>query len=268
MLQEKRIDTTNRRLLWGITLLLVTLWLVDFIVRQLPSPLPTRWTRGVVDQLYLSCSMEALWRRPWTIVTYTLLHNSGLHLLLNLLLLWLFGEMQLRHSGWRQFVWSYLGGAVVGGIAFVLCTSLLRAGGVILLGLPLVGASASVIALVGYMVGAAPRAKMPLPLIGSLRVWQVGLFVFLLLLLAYGGYNVGGLIAHLAGVLWGCGLGLCHRRRQRSARQQEKRQDAQTARYQQLLDKVQQSGYQSLSDEEREQLIEHNNQWLDQSGHN
>ena len=118
------------------------------------------------------------------------------------------------------------------------------------------------------MVGAAPREEMPLPLIGSLRVWQVGLFVFLLLLLAYGGYNVGGLIAHLAGVLWGCGLGLYQRRRQLTARQQATQQDAQTARYRQLLEKVQQSGYQSLSDEEREQLIEHNNQWLDQSDHN
>ena len=109
---------------------------------------------------------------------------------------------------------------------------------------------------------------MPLPLIGSLRVWQVGLFVFLLLLLAYGGYNVGGLIAHLAGVLWGCGLGLCQRRRQRTTRQQATLQNAQTARYRQLLEKVQQSGYQSLSDEERKQLIDHNNQWLDSSDHN
>ena len=263
----KRIDP-DKQILWSITLLLVMFWLVDFIVRQLPAPLPTQWTRGVVDQLYLSCSPDALWHRPWTIVTYTLLHNSGLHLLLNLLLLWLFGEMLLRLSGWRQFVWSYLGGAVVGGGAFVLFTTLLRTGGVLLLGLPLVGASASVIALVGYMVGAAPREEMPLPLIGSLRVWQVGLFVFLLLLLAYGGYNVGGLIAHLAGVLWGCGLGLFQRRRQRTTRQQATLQDAQTARYRQLLEKVQQSGYQSLSDEERKQLIDHNNQWLDSSDHN
>ena len=33
--------------------------------------------------------------------------------------------MLLRLSGWRQFVWSYLGGAVVGGGAFVLFTTLL-----------------------------------------------------------------------------------------------------------------------------------------------
>ena len=44
----KRIDP-DRQILWGITLLLVLFWLVDFIVRQLPAPLPTQWTRGVVD---------------------------------------------------------------------------------------------------------------------------------------------------------------------------------------------------------------------------
>lgn len=258
---------TERRLLWGITLLLVFFWLSDFIVRQLPALLSTQWTRGVVDQLYLAMSPEALWRRPWTIVTYSLLHNSGMHLLLNLLLLWLFGTLQLRLSGWQQFVWSYLGGAVVGGVAFLLFTSILRASGVLLLGLPLVGASASVIALVGYMMGAAPREEMPLPLIGALRVWQVGLLVFLLLLLAYGGYNLGGLIAHLAGLLWGLGLGFHHRHRSRIQAKAQIAHSELDKQYQQLLDKVEQSGYQSLTDEERELLIERNKHLLNDSDH-
>lgn len=264
MRSDKTIDT-DRRLLWGITLLLVAFWFIDFLIRQWISPISTQWSRGVVDQLYLSSSLEALGRRPWTIVTYTLLHNSGLHLLLNLLLLWLFGSMLLRLSGWRQFAWCYLGGAIVGGGAFVLFTTILRASGVLFLGLPLVGASASVIALVGYTIGYAPREEMPLPLVGSLRVWQVGLLVLLLMLLAYGGYNLGGLIAHIAGVLWGAGLGLYHRRRQRVQRQQATEQGIETAHYQQLLSKVEQSGYQSLSKEEREQLIERNKQLTDRS---
>ena len=175
---------TNRLILGSITLLVFVFWILDVVMRQLPSPIPIWWTREIIDQLILSSSLDALWRRPWTLVTYSLLHNNGMHLLLNLLLLWLFGQMLLRLSTPRQFGWCYVGGAVVGGIAFVLFTSLLRVCGVLFLGLPLVGASASVVALVGYMIGYAPRQEMPLPLtcmadrttrllIASTRLWGV-----------------------------------------------------------------------------------------------
>ena len=254
---------TNRLILGSITLLVFVFWILDVVMRQLPSPIPIWWTREIIDQLILSSSLDALWRRPWTLVTYSLLHNNGMHLLLNLLLVWLLGQMLLRLSTPRQFGWCYVGGAVVGGIAFVLFTSLLRVCGVLFLGLPLVGASASVVALVGYMIGYAPRQEMPLPLIGYLRVWQIGLLVFLLLLLAYGGYNLGGLIAHLAGISWGLCLGIYHRHRQQVQRHREEQQEGREIAYRRLLDKVEQSGYQSLSEQERELLIEHNKQLID-----
>ncbi len=100
---------TNRLILGSITLLVFVFWILDVVMRQLPSPIPIWWTREIIDQLILSSSLDALWRRPWTLVTYSLLHNNGMHLLLNLLLLWLCGQMLLRLRTPRPVGWCSVG---------------------------------------------------------------------------------------------------------------------------------------------------------------
>lgn len=247
--------TTDRRRLWYLTLSLILVWAIDTILRQNPTSVSTPWIRDWINAMYLSPSFSSILSRPWTLLTYSLLHNSGLHLLLNFLLLWLFAPIQLHAQGWRSFISSYLGGIAVGGICFVAVSELLRASGLPLLGLPLVGASAAMIAIAGSVVAYRPTAEVPLPVLGSLQSWQVGLFVVLLLLLAYGGYNVGGLIAHLSGLLWGLALGLWHRHRTRSIAARLRVSATEREQYRELLDKVQRSGYQSLSEEEKTLLV-------------
>ncbi|MFZ4695031.1 MAG: rhomboid family intramembrane serine protease [Verrucomicrobiia bacterium] len=72
----------------------------------------------------------------WQFVTYMFLHGSVLHLLLNLLMLYFFGNEVEFALGPRHFLWIYLGGGLVGGLVwfafnFHTATSMVGASGAI-----------------------------------------------------------------------------------------------------------------------------------------
>jgi hypothetical protein len=55
--------------------------------------------------------------RPWTLVTYSFLHANTFHLLINMLMLWMFGDEVAQHLGTRKFIAFYLIAALVAGLA-------------------------------------------------------------------------------------------------------------------------------------------------------
>jgi membrane associated rhomboid family serine protease len=76
-------------------------------------------TSAVIEALVLEPSL--LWRGyVWQLVTYTLLHGSPLHLLLNMFILWMFGREVEQALGAGRFIALY----VLSGIAAGLCTSI------------------------------------------------------------------------------------------------------------------------------------------------
>ncbi|MCC5022361.1 MAG: rhomboid family intramembrane serine protease [Candidatus Synoicihabitans palmerolidicus] len=90
----------------------------------------------------------------WTLLTYSLLHSmtSFLHVVFNLLWIFLLGRELLPLLGAKRFLWLYCGGVVLGGLTW-LATNWVHSGA-------LIGASAGVYALL--MVFAAITPNRPI----------------------------------------------------------------------------------------------------------
>ncbi len=71
---------------------------------------------GALDDLFAFVASDVL-RRPWTLLTYALLHGGFLHFLVNMLVLFMFGPPVENRLGGRAFLRLYvlaaLGGAIL-----------------------------------------------------------------------------------------------------------------------------------------------------------
>ena len=133
-------------------------------------------------------------QRPWTFLTYMFLHGGALHLLFNLLALFMFGGAIEDRMGSRSFIWFYLlcglGGATLSFMLMMLVP----------FGVPIVGASGAIYGLMVAFAWYWPDAPIyvfpfPVPIPAK---WLVSFAVAISLLLALPPFNGGGGVAHLA----------------------------------------------------------------------
>ncbi|MFQ5473835.1 MAG: rhomboid family intramembrane serine protease, partial [Dehalococcoidia bacterium] len=75
-------------------------------------------TRAWVLNLFALHSRDALLGgHIWQFATYAFLHaRSPMHILMNMLMLWMFGRDVERYLGAKKFFWVYIGCDVAGGI--------------------------------------------------------------------------------------------------------------------------------------------------------
>lgn len=141
--------------------------------------------------------------QPWTLVTYMFLHAGVLHLLFNMLWLYWFGQMFLSLYSARHFRGLYILGGLCGGLLYMLAYNVFPYFSNYLYGSFLLGASASVLAIVVATAVRSPEYRVNFMFIGSVRLKYVALFVVLTDLLFVTSGNGGGHIAHLGGALAG-----------------------------------------------------------------
>lgn len=130
-------------------------------------------------------------RHPWSAITYAFLHGSLLHLLFNMLALFMFGSPVEGRIGSRRFIRLYLFSAL-GGAALSLAFVALTGRGVI------IGASAAVFGVMLAFVLDWPDAPVfvfPLPMPVKAK-WVVAFLVAMSLVAGLGGAQDG--VAHLA----------------------------------------------------------------------
>lgn len=140
-------------------------------------------------------------QRPWTLVTYMFLHNGFLHLLFNVLGLYWFGQLFLYHFEGNKLLSVYLLGGLSGALLYVLAYNLFPAFDSIS-GL-LLGASASVFAILVAVAVYDPNREIHLFFIGRFPLKYVAAFYVLLSVIGISTSNPGGNIAHLGGAFWG-----------------------------------------------------------------
>ena len=73
-----------------------------------------------VSYFELPADLSPLLYRPWSLVTYMFLHASVMHILWNMLALYVFGRIFLNFYSTRHFVGVYFLGGIIGGIFFIL----------------------------------------------------------------------------------------------------------------------------------------------------
>lgn len=186
--------------------------------------------------------------RPWTALSYALIHADLPHLILNLLAL---GYLSRRvgHIGSRRLAILLLSSILLGAVFYSLGDVIFSALGIYYNAWSLLGSSAAIFGLCILNVLYAPRAFVAKTPWGVLRLWHLALGIFLISLLGWG--NVGGLLAHLGGAFAGW---LCYwlwLGRESSLGTGEANED----RRKRLIDKARRSGIHSLSREERKWLL-------------
>jgi membrane associated rhomboid family serine protease len=140
--------------------------------------------------------------RPWTVITYMFTHFSFLHILFNMLMLFWFGRIFLQYLTGRQLLSTYLLGGLAGALFYILFVNGfpgLREH----LGSSMLGASASIMAVVIAISFYVPDYTLYMLFIGPVRLKYIALAFIILDVLMIASYNAGGHIAHLGGAVYG-----------------------------------------------------------------
>ncbi|WP_187260963.1 rhomboid family protein [Pontibacter beigongshangensis] len=141
--------------------------------------------------------------RPWTLITYFFTHEGFLHIIFNMLNLYWFGQLIREYLGDKKLLSLYVYGGIAGGLLYLLSYNLIPFFAARAFDSVMIGASASVLAIV---VGAAtllPNFTFNLILIGPVRIKYIALFLVILSISGAVGDNAGGNIAHLGGAVLG-----------------------------------------------------------------
>ena len=157
----------------------------------------------IMRQLALSSDGWVLLRHPWTLLTYAFVHEGVLHIVMNMLNLYWFGQLIREYLGDRRLVSLYVLGSLAGALLFLLAYNFLPVfqGQ---LGVPLIGASAAVTAIIVAAATKLPNYTFVLPLMGAVKIKWIAAVVIVVLSIApiYSG-NPGGGLSHLGGALLG-----------------------------------------------------------------
>lgn len=249
----------------------------------------------VVDFIELPASFVQLACRPWTLVTYMFLHEHLSHILWNMLALYMFGRIFLGFFSLRHFVGTYLLGGIFGGFAFVLSYNIFPYFAPFVNSSCLVGASASVLAVVVASAVRAPGYRVNLLLFGSVKLSTLAWVTVIISFLMLSGENAGGNFAHLGGAFAGWLMASMLNKgiditavinkpidffasvfRKRKAGQRRKgkftysassakhsadysynaRKKASEAEIDRILEKIKKGGYSSLNDDEKKRLFD------------
>ena len=156
-----------------------------------------------LQYLQLPASPELLLFRPWTLFTYMFTHFDFLHILFNMLWLYWFGGLFLNFFSERQLGGLYILGGLAGAVLFVLAYNIFPYFQNVASFSYLMGASASVMAIVFAVSFYRKDLEINLFLIGRIKLIYLAIFTLVIDLLAMTSDNAGGHIAHIGGALFG-----------------------------------------------------------------
>jgi len=155
-----------------------------------------------ISYLMVPASLSKLILKPWTLITYMFLHFSFLHILFNLLWLYVFGRIFLQYLTEKQLLSTYILGGLTGAFLFILSYNVFPGLMSTVEAAEMLGASAGVMAVAMAISFYAPNYTIYLILIGPVKLKYVAIFFIVTDVLQIASYNAGGHIAHLGGVLY------------------------------------------------------------------
>jgi membrane associated rhomboid family serine protease len=240
-----------------------------------------------LSYLELPSGLNLLAVRPWTIVTYMFLHTDVLHILFNMLCLFGFGQLFLFVFSPKHLLSVYIFGGIAGAIVYIAAFNSFPYFAVAKDHTLLLGASASIMAIIVAVATYSPNYDVSLFLLGRIKLKYVAIVTFLISLLSVTGENAGGDLAHVGGALLGFwfakrmrtgkditkrfnlaidkAIALFERKprkfkvtqaRPKSDRDYRREKRDNEEELNRILEKIKRSGYGSLSEEERKTLFD------------
>jgi membrane associated rhomboid family serine protease len=155
------------------------------------------------DYLALPASLHVLGTRFWTPITYMFMHASFFHILFNMLWLYWMGQLFEEYLGNKRIVPIYFFGGLAGAAFYIAAFNLFPG---LTASAPesiVVGASASVMAIVVATATLLPNYTIYLMFIGPVKLKWLAIVFVLIDFLSIMGPNAGGEIAHIGGALMG-----------------------------------------------------------------
>lgn len=158
---------------------------------------------SLISWLALPADISQLVYKPWTLITYMFLHFDFLHILFNILWLYWLGKLFLFYFNEKQLIGIYLLGGIVGGIFFLAAYNLFPAFANQVPFSQLLGASASVIAIVIAVAMWAPNHTINLLFVGPIKMKYIALVAVAMYVIGIASSNAGGNLAHIGGAAFG-----------------------------------------------------------------
>ena len=244
---------------------------------------------SLLNWFELPASLPRLAIQPWSLLTYMFLHANLLHLLFNMLWLYWFGKMFLDYLNERQLLGVYLLGGIAGALLFMAAYNIFPYFQNVAPFSTLMGASASVMAIVFAIALIWKDGYVDLFLFGRIKLIYLALFTLFIDLLSITSYNAGGHWAHIGGTLFGVLFALRYTRAGKDLTQPlnrvldwlvnlgkrrpkmkvsytntkraadyeyNARRKANEDTINTILEKLKRSGYESLSSDEKRQLFD------------
>ena len=242
-----------------------------------------------IKYFVLPADIDRLLIQPWSIISYMFLHTDIWHILFNMLCLYWFGRLFLQFFSAKHLRGLYLLGGICGALFYIISLNIFPYFNSVLHQSILLGASASVLAIMSAVAMKEPDYPIQILFIGSIHLKYIALFTVLFDLFFMLTSNSGGHLAHLGGVLAGIwftlGLNKGHditkwinkildfssyfsrlsrKKPKMKIHYGGKRQDydfnaqkkANENKINRILEKIKQSGYGSLSSEEKKELFD------------
>ena len=141
--------------------------------------------------------------QPWSLFSYMFMHADLLHILFNMLWLYWFGPLFLHFFSGKHLRGLYIFGGICGGVLYMLSYNIFPYFRPMVDYSMMVGASASILAIVLATAYREPNYQVRLLFLGAVRLKYFALFVVVTDLLFLTSNNAGGHIAHIGGALAG-----------------------------------------------------------------
>ncbi|MBK5719369.1 rhomboid family intramembrane serine protease [Dysgonomonas sp. Marseille-P4677] len=157
----------------------------------------------VINYLAIPARLDILATRFWTPLTYMFVHENFLHILFNMLMLYWFGQIFLAYFGPKNLGSLYILGGFAGAALFVLSFNTIPLF-VMMNGAPMIGASASVMAIIFAVAFYRPNQEVGLFFFGRIKIIYIALIIFVLDFVGLSSTsNPGGHVAHIGGAIMG-----------------------------------------------------------------
>jgi len=157
----------------------------------------------IVSYLAMPSNLTELVHKAWTPVTYMFLHKEIMHFLFNMMTLFWFGKIFLMYFSEKQLIGLYIIGGLGGALFYVVAYNLFPYFAMEVSHSILLGASASIMAIILATALQTPNMELQLMFIGNVKLKYIAIFFVLASLFGVTSNNGGGQLAHLGGALAG-----------------------------------------------------------------
>lgn len=142
--------------------------------------------------------------KPWTLITYMFVHYDFLHIIFNMIYLYWFGRIFLEFLNPRQLLGVYFLGGLSGALVYLLAYNFVPVLYQYNSSAILLGASASVMAILFTTARLRPDFKIHMMFFGPVKLKYMALAALILDLISISSMsNTGGHLAHIGGAAFG-----------------------------------------------------------------